>query len=77
MIMSSKKNIFEITPHNNLVPYFLKLSQETILPREKVLECLARKLKGPSEIQGLEFRNRNLNWLSLSTSSQHVRYSAP
>jgi hypothetical protein len=77
MIMSSKKNIFEITPHNNLVPFLLKLSQETILPREQVLECLARKLKGPSEIHGLEFRIGNLNWLSLSTSSQHVRYSAP
>jgi hypothetical protein len=54
MTMPSKKNIFEITPHNNLVPYILKLSQETILPREQVLEC---KLKGPSAIQELEFRN--------------------
>jgi len=77
MTMRSMKNIFEITPHNNLVPFFLKLSQETILPREQVLKCLTRKLKGPSKIQQLEFRNGNLNWLSLSTSRQHVRYSAP
>jgi hypothetical protein len=77
MTMPSMKNIFEITPHNNLVLYFLKLSQETILPREQVLECLTRQLKGSSEIQELEFRNRNMNWLSLSTSRQHVRYSAP
>ncbi len=78
MTMPSKKNIFEITPHNNLVPFFLKLSQKTILPREQVLECnLTRKLKGPSEIQELEFRNGNLNWLSLSTSRTTCKVLCP
>jgi hypothetical protein len=43
----SRKIFLKFTPHNNLVPFFLKLSEGTILPREQSSWMFNKKVKRP------------------------------